>query len=114
MTHGHTFCTIEKFNEVARAVAECAFVNSELPVMLSLEMHCNPRNQNRLAKMLVGNLGDTLLKVSLREPRCGGPVRACPVPPAAVCAIPASEMLRYSAAVRGTRQHGARGLTLTS
>eukprot|EP00966_Prymnesium_polylepis_P085142 1971389-Prymnesium_polylepis.3 len=35
---GHTFCTIELFDNVAKAVADCAFVYSNLPVILSLEV----------------------------------------------------------------------------
>ena len=44
---GHTFCTVETFSAVAKAVAECAFVTSELPVILSLEMHCSVKQQAR-------------------------------------------------------------------
>jgi len=62
VTHGHTWCTAEKFEAVAEAISECAFVNSELPVILSLEMHCNTQQRNMLAKMLVENIGDRLLK----------------------------------------------------
>ena len=63
VTHGHTFCTIEQFNEVAKAISECAFVTSELPVILSLEMHCKPAQQRMLANMLVEHLGSALLLV---------------------------------------------------
>ena len=38
VTHGNTFCTTEKFDEVAKAVGECAFVAADLPVILSLEV----------------------------------------------------------------------------
>eukprot|EP00966_Prymnesium_polylepis_P180355 4176484-Prymnesium_polylepis.1 len=38
VTHGHTFCTIEKFSEVAKAIGQCAFATSEMPVLLSLEV----------------------------------------------------------------------------
>ncbi|KAL1527507.1 hypothetical protein AB1Y20_008897 [Prymnesium parvum] len=61
VTHGGTFCTVEQFDEVARAIAECAFVTSELPVMLSLEMHCTPPQQRRLATMCVLHFGRKLL-----------------------------------------------------
>eukprot|EP00966_Prymnesium_polylepis_P099572 2306088-Prymnesium_polylepis.1 len=47
----HTFCTSETFGNVAKAVEECAFVTSELPLILSLEVtpqSPNPRN-SRLA-----------------------------------------------------------------
>eukprot|EP00966_Prymnesium_polylepis_P320889 7377240-Prymnesium_polylepis.1 len=43
---GHTFCTVETFEEVAKAVNECGFLTSEMPVILSLEVRrgrANPR-----------------------------------------------------------------------
>jgi len=46
---------------VAKAIAECAFVTSEMPVMLSLEMHCNCHQQNRLAKLMVTHMDAALL-----------------------------------------------------
>ena len=67
---GHTFCTIEKFDAVAEAVAECSFVTSELPVSLSLEMHCCPKQQYRLAAMMVKHMGDALLSVRTRIIAC--------------------------------------------
>jgi len=42
-------------------LAECAFVTSHLPVILSLEMHCTPGMQRQLMKMLVSHLGKRLL-----------------------------------------------------
>ena len=50
---------------VVKAVAESAFVTSELPVILSLEMHCDPKQQNALAKMMVKRFGERLLTVRL-------------------------------------------------
>jgi len=46
---------------VAKAVAELAFSTTEWPVLLSLEMHCNPKQQNKLAKMMVAHAGTLLL-----------------------------------------------------
>ena len=43
-------CTLWQFDEVTKAVAECAFVCSEMPVILSLEMHCSPRQQRLIAE----------------------------------------------------------------
>ena len=63
VTHGHTLCTVEQFNEVAKAIAECAFITSELPVIVSLEMHCSPKQQRQLASMLTVHLGDAILTV---------------------------------------------------
>jgi phosphatidylinositol phospholipase C, delta len=63
VTHGRTFCTVESFVEVAKAIAECAFTNSELPVILSLEMHCTPGQQFRLAKLMTEHLSNSLISV---------------------------------------------------
>jgi hypothetical protein len=60
---GHTFCTIEEFDTVARAVADCAFTASKLPILLSLEMHCSSMNQNRLAQSMVDWMGADLISV---------------------------------------------------
>jgi hypothetical protein len=96
VTHGNTFCSIELFEEVARGIQECAFVTSELPVVLSMEvtrcvsnkrrhgaapvsrssparilswippgwqMHCTPRQQNVLSRMMAQHFGDSLMRV---------------------------------------------------
>ena len=61
VTHGYTFVTVESFGAVAQAVAETAFVTSELPVILSLEMHCSAPQQKEIAELLRHHLGPTLL-----------------------------------------------------
>jgi hypothetical protein len=38
VTHGHTFCSVETFEEVVKAVADCGFTTSDLPVILSLKV----------------------------------------------------------------------------
>jgi len=58
--HGHTFVTLVPFSEVAAAVAECAFTASELPVILSLEMHCSPKQQQGVAGNLIRLMGSSL------------------------------------------------------
>ena len=59
----HELCRTEAFDEVAKAVAECAFVASDLPVVISMEMHCSPIQQRRVAEVLIQRLGDALLSV---------------------------------------------------
>jgi len=61
VTHGHTFMDNEHFDEVAKAIGQCAFVTSDLPVILSLEMHCSPRMQYQLAQMMVQHIDAALL-----------------------------------------------------
>mmetsp|Transcript_86037 Transcript_86037/g.257812 ORF Transcript_86037/g.257812 Transcript_86037/m.257812 type:complete len:1403 (-) Transcript_86037:178-4386(-) len=62
VTHGGTMCTSEQFENVAIAIAKSAFITSELPVSLSLEMHCSAPMQRRLAEMLCEQLGEVLCK----------------------------------------------------
>jgi hypothetical protein len=88
VTHGHTWCTVERFEDVIKAVAECAFFTSELPVILSLEMHCSPKQQHKLAQKMVEHLGQTFVTVShttvllhaLRSARSVSMIRAFALP----------------------------------
>lgn len=43
--HGYTFVPDIFAKDVLEAIAESAFKTSELPVILSFENHCNPRQQ---------------------------------------------------------------------
>lgn len=61
VTHGHTFCTVEPFDEVAKSLAECAFVMSNLPVIISMEMHCGPKNQRSVMGMMIKHLKTAVL-----------------------------------------------------
>ena len=47
VTHGRTLCTKVPFAAVAKAIGETAFIASPFPIFLSLEMHCNPKQQVR-------------------------------------------------------------------
>lgn len=40
ITHGKTLCTRIKFYKVIQAIADFAFKNSDLPLILSFENHC--------------------------------------------------------------------------
>jgi hypothetical protein len=48
---------------VAKAIADHAFVVSEMPIILSMEMHCTPEQQAKIARDLITCLGDSLLSV---------------------------------------------------
>ena len=60
VTHGHTLCSAVRFDEVARAIAAAAFVTSDAPLVLSLEMHCTAPQQARIGELLVKHLGGAL------------------------------------------------------
>ena len=61
VTHGHTLCTQIDFDYVAKAIADSAFETSDLPVLLSMEMHCCPAQEEMLSKSLIEHLGPMLL-----------------------------------------------------
>ena len=61
ITHGHTICTVIRFEEAVKAIAETAFVASQLPLILSLEMHCRRKGQAMVAAALRAHFGAKLL-----------------------------------------------------
>ena len=76
--------TSQPFEACAEAIAECAFATSDLPVTLSLEMHCSPKNQFRLTTIMLRAMGDALLPVrALPSPRLN--TLECNVLSGAVC-----------------------------
>ena len=60
--HGFTLCTKVPFDECVQAIAECAFATCDLPVILSLEMHCSVPQQSQIAESLCRHLGDQLVR----------------------------------------------------
>merc|ERR1719458_1798260 len=62
ITHGKAMCTNIMFKDVVYAIRDCAFVSSEMPVILSLEDHCNRMQQLKMATYFDEILGDMLLK----------------------------------------------------
>ena len=61
VTHGMTMCSKVPFADVVAAIADSAFITSDLPVHLSLEMHCSPPQQRKIALLLRNILGSRLL-----------------------------------------------------
>ncbi|KAM7114764.1 1-phosphatidylinositol 4,5-bisphosphate phosphodiesterase zeta-1 [Molossus nigricans] len=59
--HGYTFTSKLLFKTVIQAVHKYAFIASDYPVVLSLENHCSPAQQEVMADNLQSILGDTLL-----------------------------------------------------
>lgn len=52
IVHGYTFVPEICAKDVLEAIAESAFKTSELPVILSFENHCNPRQQVSVYKCI--------------------------------------------------------------
>ena len=68
VTHGFTGTTSVLFIDVIRAINRCAFEASPYPIVLSLEVHCNPTQQLRMVEIMKGNIDpDRLLLYPLAD-----------------------------------------------
>jgi len=79
ITHGKAMCTDILFKEAIVAIADCAFVTSEYPVILSFENHCCRAQQYKLAKYSEEMFGEFLGKECLPGYPCE-PGAALPAP----------------------------------
>ncbi|KAF7237630.1 1-phosphatidylinositol 4,5-bisphosphate phosphodiesterase zeta-1 [Varanus komodoensis] len=59
--HGHTLTSKISFKTVIQVINKYAFLASDYPLILSLENHCSPRQQEVIADHLTGILGDQLV-----------------------------------------------------
>ncbi|XP_023319680.1 1-phosphatidylinositol 4,5-bisphosphate phosphodiesterase gamma-1 isoform X2 [Eurytemora carolleeae] len=59
--HGHTMTSKIKFRDVIKSIKEHAFVNSEYPVILSIEDHCSLPQQRKMAESFQEVFGEMLL-----------------------------------------------------
>ncbi|KAI4893550.1 hypothetical protein NFI96_004194 [Prochilodus magdalenae] len=65
--HGHTLTTKIPFKDVVEAINRTAFVNSEMPVILSIENHCSLLQQRKMAEIFKSVFGDKLVTKFLFE-----------------------------------------------
>ncbi|KAK0410349.1 hypothetical protein QR680_005080 [Steinernema hermaphroditum] len=65
--HGNSFSTAVPFRDVVVAIREAAFKTSDLPVLLSIENHCNKANQRRMAQVFMEIFGGLLLTEALED-----------------------------------------------
>ncbi|XP_027019022.2 1-phosphatidylinositol 4,5-bisphosphate phosphodiesterase epsilon-1 isoform X2 [Tachysurus fulvidraco] len=65
--HGHTLTTKIPFKDVVEAINRSAFVNSEMPVILSIENHCSLPQQRKMAEIFKVVFGDKLVTKFLCE-----------------------------------------------
>ena len=59
--HGHTLTTSVLFADCISVIAKYAFEASPYPLVLSLEVHCKPEQQQAMVDIMVSELGDQLL-----------------------------------------------------
>jgi phosphatidylinositol phospholipase C, delta len=67
VTHGHTRTTSVPFVDCIRAINNCAFDVSPYPVIVSLEVHCNPDQQRKMVDTMVNVFGERLLLQPLSD-----------------------------------------------
>jgi phosphatidylinositol phospholipase C beta len=72
--HGYTLVPEILAKDVIVAIAECAFKTSELPLILSFENHCKPRQQAKIAQYCREFFKDMLLT----DPIASNPVSSYP------------------------------------
>ncbi|XP_048465124.1 1-phosphatidylinositol 4,5-bisphosphate phosphodiesterase epsilon-1 [Rhincodon typus] len=65
--HGHTLTTKIPFKDVIESINRSAFVNSEMPVILSIENHCSLPQQRKMAEIVKNVFGDKLVTKFLFE-----------------------------------------------
>ncbi|KAI8893423.1 PLC-like phosphodiesterase [Globomyces pollinis-pini] len=63
--HAHSISKKISLRGVVEAIKKTAFVTSPFPVILSLELHCSPKGQEKMAAIFVEVLGDLLLQKPL-------------------------------------------------
>nr|XP_056702582.1 1-phosphatidylinositol 4,5-bisphosphate phosphodiesterase zeta-1-like [Euleptes europaea] len=59
--HGHTLTSKISFKMVIQVINKYAFLASDYPVIVSLENHCSPKQQEVIADYMISILGDSLV-----------------------------------------------------
>uniref|UniRef100_A0A803TZS0 Phosphoinositide phospholipase C n=1 Tax=Anolis carolinensis TaxID=28377 RepID=A0A803TZS0_ANOCA len=65
--HGHTLTSKISFKTVIQVINKYAFLVSNYPLLLSLENHCSPRQQEVIADYLTSILGDKLVTSTIDD-----------------------------------------------
>ncbi|NXJ85156.1 PLCZ1 phosphodiesterase, partial [Trogon melanurus] len=87
--HGHTLTSKLLFHAVIQVIDKYAFVASDYPVVLSLENHCSPKQQEVMADYLESILGDKLL--------------TSPLDDAVVTQLPSPEALKFKILIKNKK-----------
>ncbi|XP_064277466.1 1-phosphatidylinositol 4,5-bisphosphate phosphodiesterase zeta-1 isoform X1 [Passer domesticus] len=88
--HGHTLTSKIPFRSVIHVVDKYAFTSSPYPLVLSLENHCSPKQQEVMAHCLKNILGDKLLSTPL-----GGEVE--------MTQLPSPEALKFKVLIKNKK-----------
>jgi phosphatidylinositol phospholipase C delta len=61
VTHGRTLTKSITFLDVVKVIDKYAFMASQYPLILSLEVHCSPEQQSIMVKIMMEEFGDKLV-----------------------------------------------------
>ncbi|KAK4696680.1 hypothetical protein P7C71_g1285, partial [Lecanoromycetidae sp. Uapishka_2] len=61
VTHGHTMTTSVLFADCISVIGRYAFESSPYPLILSLEVHCKPEQQQAMVEIMIRELGEQLV-----------------------------------------------------
>ncbi len=76
ISHGRSFTSSVSLREVIETINKYAFVSSDLPIILSLEIHCTIENQNKAREIMEEIFGNKLIIAPI--PGCKLPVLPSP------------------------------------
>ena len=65
VNHGRTLTTSVPFADCISVIEEYAFKTSPYPLIISLEVHCNPEQQQVMVDILIAKFGDRLIREPL-------------------------------------------------
>ncbi|KAI1238753.1 hypothetical protein IHE44_0011839 [Lamprotornis superbus] len=88
--HGHTLTSKIPFRSVIHVIDKYAFMSSAYPLVLSLENHCSPKQQEVMADCLKTILGDKLLSSPI-----GGGVE--------ISQLPSPEALKFKVLIKNKK-----------
>lgn len=94
--HGRTLTSRLPVRDALTAIAKYAFVASPYPVILSMEVHCDHPQQDKLAEILKTTLGNALIK----EPLFGETINEHLAGAPNVEKLPSPEHLKYRILVK--------------
>ncbi|NWY73577.1 PLCZ1 phosphodiesterase, partial [Erithacus rubecula] len=88
--HGHTLTSRIPFRSVIHVIDKYAFMSSAYPLILSLENHCSPKQQEAMAECLKSVLGEKLLYLPV-----GGDTN--------ITRLPSPEALRFKVLIKNKK-----------
>lgn len=65
VNHGRTMTSSALFADCISVISKYAFVSSPYPLTLSLEVHCNPAQQQKMVEIMIDELGERLVREPL-------------------------------------------------